>query len=167
MDYKCLFIGSLEGIISLPVAGQISALSSSWCAWHQIINHWYSNRTLLLRYHNYPPVNPWRLLSGLNCHRCTESMFNMIFAGLQLPPGMGLPPGLAPPGHPGHPSYPYDPLALAAQQQHDIYVREAALRQGLDMQRWLSTNITFLTIFISCWLFRMVESQLYLYLYHR
>ena len=40
---------------------------------------------------------------------------------------MGLPPS--------HPSYPYDPLALAAQQQHDIYVREAALRQGLDMQR--------------------------------
>ena len=62
-------------------------------------------------------------------------MFNMIFPGLALPPGMGLPPGLAPPGHPGHPSYPYDPLALAAQQQHDIYVREAALRQGLDMQR--------------------------------
>ena len=53
---------------------------------------------------------------------------------------MGLPPGLGAGGHPGHPSYPYDPLALAAQQQHDIYVREAALRQGLDMQRWLNRH---------------------------
>ena len=70
---------------------------------------------------------------------------------------MGLPPGLAPPGHP---SYPYDPLALAAQQaqqQHDIYVREAALRQGLDMQRWIylfSSTKTNLTNFS-----RMVDSQ--------
>ena len=72
----------------------------------------------------------WIVLPPLEHRNWTQFWPNPL-SGLPLGPGMGLPPG-----HPGHPSYPYDPLALAAQQQHDIYVREAALRQGLDMQRW-------------------------------
>ena len=69
----------------------------------------------------------WIVLPPLE-HRYLTKFWPNPLSGLPLGPGMGLPPG--------HPSYPYDPLAIAAQQQHDIYVREAALRQGLDMQRW-------------------------------